>query len=119
MRTWFAAAAAALLGLVFMISIRLPGMSDLAVLLMSNGGQLAAATAAAVGCAVAPRRTVRDRRNPRGGAFARHGGGAAGQGVWSYYEVVLDRQVPFPSLADVGFLLFPLVAAVGLVIWLG
>ena len=47
------------------------------------------------------------------------GAWAAGQAVWSYYEVVLDREVPFPSLADVGFLLFPLAAAVGLVIWLG
>ena len=27
--------------------------------------------------------------------------------------------MPFPSLADVGFLLFPLAAAVGLVVWLG
>ena len=28
----------------------------------------------------------------------------AGQAVWSYYEVMLGRQVPSPSLADVGFL---------------
>ena len=33
--------------------------------------------------------------------------------------MVLDRKVPFPSFADVGFLLFPLLAAVGLVVWLG
>jgi diguanylate cyclase (GGDEF)-like protein len=47
------------------------------------------------------------------------GAWAAGQTVWSYYEVVLGRAVPFPSLADVGFLAFPLAAATGLVIWLG
>ena len=47
------------------------------------------------------------------------GAWAAGQAVWTFYEVVLDREVPFPSLADVGFLLFPLAAAVGLVVWLG
>ena len=39
--------------------------------------------------------------------------------VWSYYEVILDREVPFPSLADVGFLFFPVFAAIGLVTWLG
>jgi diguanylate cyclase (GGDEF)-like protein len=119
MRTWFAAAAAALLGLVFMISIRLPGMSDLAVLLMSNGGQLAAAAAASVGCAIAARRAFGHRSTAWWWLSAGTGCWAAGQVVWSYYEVVLDRQVPFPSLADVGFVLFPLVAAVGLVIWLG
>ncbi len=35
-----------------------------------------------------------------------------GQLVWSYYEIVLGAAVPFPGLADVGYLLFiPLVAA--------
>jgi diguanylate cyclase (GGDEF)-like protein len=119
MRTWFAAAAAAFLGLVFMVAIRLPGMSDLAILLLSNGGQLVAATAASIGCAVAARRTLGHRRTAWWWLSAGMGCWAAGQVVWSYYEVILGREVPFPSLADVGFLLFPLVAAVGLVIWLG
>jgi diguanylate cyclase (GGDEF)-like protein len=119
MRTWLAAVAAALLGLVFMVSIRLPGMSDFAILLVSNGGQLAAAAAASVGCAIAARRATGHRRTAWWWLSVGTGCWAAGQVVWSYYEVVLDREVPFPSLADVGFLLFPLVAAVGLVIWLG
>lgn len=35
-----------------------------------------------------------------------------GQVVWSYYEVVAGREVPFPSLADLGYLLaVPLAAA--------
>jgi diguanylate cyclase (GGDEF)-like protein len=119
MRTWWAAAAAALLGLVFMASIRLPDMSDFVVLLISNGGQLAAAVAASVGCAVAARRSSGHRRAAWWWLSAGTGCWAGGQVVWSYYEVVLDREVPFPSLADVGFLLFPLLAAVGLVIWLG
>jgi hypothetical protein len=29
----------------------------------------------------------------------------AGEVAWSYYELLLGRQVPFPSLADVGYLL--------------
>lgn len=35
-----------------------------------------------------------------------------GEGVWSWYELVLGREVPFPSWADVGFLaLIPFAAA--------
>ncbi|MEW6476208.1 MAG: EAL domain-containing protein [Actinomycetota bacterium] len=29
---------------------------------------------------------------------------ASGQAMWTWYELVLDRPTPFPSLADVGFL---------------
>jgi diguanylate cyclase (GGDEF)-like protein/PAS domain S-box-containing protein len=36
----------------------------------------------------------------------------AGEAVWTYYEVGLGRHVPFPSLADVGFLAaVPLIVA--------
>jgi diguanylate cyclase (GGDEF)-like protein len=43
-------------------------------------------------------------------------GWAAGEVVWSYYELVDNTQTPFPSLADVGYLMFPIGAVVGL--WL-
>ena len=39
---------------------------------------------------------------------------AAGEGVWSYYEVVVRRDAPFPSAADIGFLGFPVLALAGL-----
>ena len=68
---------------------------------------------------MAARRTAGHRRRAWAWLSAGTGAWAAGQAVWSFYEVVLGREVPFPSLADVGFLLFPLAAAVGLVIWLG
>jgi diguanylate cyclase (GGDEF)-like protein len=29
---------------------------------------------------------------------------AVGQGAWAYYELIADRPLPFPSLADIGFL---------------
>lgn len=36
----------------------------------------------------------------------------AGETVWSYYELSLHREVPFPSFADIGFLgMIPLAAA--------
>ncbi|MEO5709184.1 MAG: GGDEF domain-containing protein [Nocardioidaceae bacterium] len=119
MRTRLLVAGAALLGAVFVVVLRLPGMSDLAVLLLSNLGQLLAAALASVGCAVAARRTHDQRRHAWWWLSAGTASWAAGQLVWSFYEVVLGREVPFPSLADVGFLLFPVFSAIGLVIWLG
>jgi hypothetical protein len=36
----------------------------------------------------------------------------SGQTAWTWYETVLGREVPFPSLADVGYLVaVPLAAA--------
>ena len=34
-------------------------------------------------------------------------GWATGQAVWTFYELALHRTTPFPSLADVGFVAFP------------
>jgi len=39
---------------------------------------------------------------------------AIGEALWSYYELLLGRDTPFPSWADAGFLLFPAFALVGL-----
>ncbi|MET9804277.1 EAL domain-containing protein [Streptomyces sp. NPDC006368] len=41
---------------------------------------------------------------------------AAGNGVWGWYEVVLERPVPSPSVADLFFLLFAPPAIVGLLV---
>src|SRR3954470_16879293 len=119
MRTSTLVTSAALLSAAFMGVLLVPGVSPLAILLVSNGGQLLAAGLASAGCGVAAVRCTGHRRRAWAWLSVGNGAWAAGQVVWSYYEVVLDREVPFPSLADVGFLLFPLLAAVGLVIWLG
>ena len=37
-----------------------------------------------------------------------------GQAAWTWYEVVLGREVPFPSIADIGYLGFVPLAAAGL-----
>lgn len=42
--------------------------------------------------------------------------GALGNGVWGWYEVVLDQKVPEPSLADFAFLCFAPPAIVGLLV---
>lgn len=113
------ATVATLLGVAYLVVLRLPGLGPAAVLIISNGGQLAAAVLAAVGCAIAARRTSGHRRTSWWWLCAGIGAWAAGQAVYSYYEVVLGVEAPFPSFADVGFLTFPLIAGVGLVILLG
>ncbi len=40
---------------------------------------------------------------------------AIGEAIWTYYEVVL-KQEPFPSAADVAFLLFPIASCVALLV---
>jgi hypothetical protein len=80
-------------------------------------GQLVAAM---IGSAVSgwrSRRTV--GRISRSWLFLSLGTGswAVGEIVWSYYELLANRETPFPSIADAGFLLFPVLAAVGLLQW--
>ena len=41
---------------------------------------------------------------------------AFGEAIWCYYELVAGHDTPFPSFADIGFLLFPIGVVIGL--WL-
>jgi diguanylate cyclase len=86
---------------------------------VSDLGQLLAAAGGAVGCAVAARRSPPEWRTAWTWLAIGTGCWAAGQAVWSWYELVAGRAVPFPSLADVGFLVYPLAAGFGMVLWLG
>jgi diguanylate cyclase (GGDEF)-like protein/PAS domain S-box-containing protein len=67
-------------------------------------GEALVAFVAAIACVAAARRRVGRPRQAwllmAGSAFV----WSAGEAVWSYYEVGLGEQVPFPSLADAGFL---------------
>jgi hypothetical protein len=80
--------------------------------LMDNLAQILAPLAAALACTRAARR----RRGRLGWSWWLLGASALswalGQVVWTYYEVLAGREVPFPSLADLGYLLaVPLAAA--------
>jgi len=44
---------------------------------------------------------------------------AAGEGAWSYFEVIRGQQVPFPSLADVGYLGAVPLAIAGIAVFPG
>jgi diguanylate cyclase (GGDEF)-like protein/PAS domain S-box-containing protein len=80
--------------------------------LMANLAEILAPLAAALACSRVARRS---RGRPRRSWHLLGGSAlswALGQMVWSYYEVVAGRETPFPSLADLGYLVaVPLVAA--------
>ncbi|WP_444852171.1 EAL domain-containing protein [Streptomyces sp. NPDC000229] len=85
-------------------------------LIMGDFGLSAAALLAAVSCFVYAR-TRGSRFRPAWLLFAFSSAMAAGGNtVWGWYEVVLDRAVPQPSLADLFFLLFAPPAIVGLLV---
>ena len=117
MNAWARGGLAVLFGAIFIAGLSLADPDGSAVLIVSDGGQLAAAAVAAFVCGWAAWRSQGHER--RTWTFLSMGTGswAAGQMVWTYYEVVMGIQVPFPSAADVGFLLFPLFAVFGLVSW--
>jgi len=80
--------------------------------LLSNLGLAVAALSAALSCAVTARRCserVRPVWELLGLSAASWG---AGRLAWTWYESVLGNEVPFPSLADIGYLgAVPLAAA--------
>jgi PAS domain-containing protein len=79
---------------------------------ISNFGLIAAAGAAGVACLVTARRsTPQDQRMWKLLGLSALSWGS-GQATWTWYETVLGRDAPFPSLADVGYLAaVPLAAA--------
>ncbi|MDI3408474.1 putative bifunctional diguanylate cyclase/phosphodiesterase [Streptomyces cavernicola] len=83
---------------------------------MGDFGLSAAAATAAVSC-VLYARSRRSRFRPAWLLFGLSSAMAAlGNAVWGWYEVVLQRPVPSPSLADLFFLCFAPPAIVGLLV---
>jgi hypothetical protein len=79
-------------------------------------GELLAAVIAAVACGVAARRASAGRPSwalLAGSSFA----WAVGEALWSYYDLIKGIQVPFPSLADAGFLTAIPLACIGLLLF--
>ncbi|WP_369212183.1 putative bifunctional diguanylate cyclase/phosphodiesterase [Streptomyces flavofungini] len=90
--------------------------SERLALIMGDFGLSIAAAAAAVSC-FRYSRTRRSRFRPAWLLFALSSAMAAvGNGVWGWYEVVLDRDVPSPGFADLFFLCFAPPAIIGLLV---
>ena len=96
--------AVAFLG-VFLVWLALTAGGKHVTLRVDNLAQLVAPLGAAIACLTRGRRESGSSR--RGwtllGASALSWG--LGQAVWCYYELVQGREVPFPSMADLGYLL--------------
>ena len=89
---------------------------DAVVLFVDDGATFLGAAVATIACAVAARRHAGRLRLfwqlLAAGAFAF----TLAEGTWGWYELVLDRSVPVPSYADIGYLgAIPLVVAALLV----
>ena len=78
--------------------------------------QLGAAAVAAISAGVAARRTRERARWMWLATAIGCGAWALGETVWSWYELGRGVDTPFPSLADVGFLVFPVAACVALLV---
>ncbi len=110
-------AAVLLAVLVFVLLLQLPFATGRPARAIDDIGQLLAATTASVATAWRSRHSGLRARRSWLLLSAGTGAWAVGEAIWSYYELIADKQTPFPSLADAGFLLFPAFAVVGLLLW--
>ena len=116
-RAFAAACAGAVLGwLAVAVVLVGEGVPPDAVRVVDNLGQVAAASSACVAGLYAARCSRGRRRWSWVAIGAGAGSWAAGQAVWSWYELVAQVSSPFPSLADVGYLLFPVGTTLGLLL---
>src|SRR5437588_6285760 len=104
-RTFLAAATAvALASLAYALILRNVYFGQQAVTALDDIGEAAAAAFASGACAWAASRAAGKDRLGWVLMGTSAGLWAAGEVVWSIYEVGLGVQVPYPSLADAGFL---------------
>src|SRR5712691_4569258 len=99
-----AAAVVAVSSIAYALILKFGFFGDQAVTAIDDIGEAVAAGVASAACAwAASRATGKDRL---GWALMSISTGlwAAGEVVWSFYEVGLGVPVPYPSLADAGFL---------------
>ncbi len=83
----------------------------------SDLGETAVALLAGFNCILAARASSGRLRVAWGGLAGATLSWAVGQAVWTWYELVQHTPTPFPGLADVGYLGFPLGALLALAIF--
>ena len=71
---------------------------------VDNLGELVAALVAAVACGTRTRRETGSSRRGWALLAASSAVWGLGQAVWTYYDLFLGVETPFPSVADIGFL---------------
>ena len=83
----------------------------------SDLGELSLALLAAVNCALAAWSSSGRLRFAWAALAGASLAWAIGQAIWTWYELFQDTPIPFPGLADIGFLGFPLGAVLALAIF--
>ncbi len=99
---------------VFAVLLRLEVGGPFAARAVDDIGQIVSPVLGAACCMWQARRSSGAHRLTWALLGAGIGAWAVGEAVWSYYELVAGRETPFPSLADLGYLLFPVLALGGL-----
>jgi len=99
-----AAAAVALVSLAYALNIRTVFFGQHAVTAIDDIGEAVAAALASLACVWAASRTAGKDRLGWALMSISTALWSAGEVVWSIYEVGMGVQVPYPSLADAGFL---------------
>ena len=99
-----AVATVAIASVLYALTLKFEPFGQKTVIAIDDIGEALAAAIASAACAWTARRS--EGRNRLGWALMSISTGlwAAGQVVWSIYEVVLGQPVPQPGLVDVGFL---------------
>jgi diguanylate cyclase (GGDEF)-like protein len=98
--------------LAFLAFLLVRPTSDENVKLVANLAQLLGPVVAAISCAWAAARGSGRTRRAWALLAGSAGSWAVGQATWIWYEQVVQREAPFPSLADLGYLAaIPLAAA--------
>jgi len=109
------------MAVVFGVVLIVKPFSESTITAFTDLGQLTAATLGGCGAAWAAVRAWRTDRQRLATSWGLISAGvfawAWGEAIWTGYEVILGEEVPFPSLADAGFLLLPVIAGFGLLLW--
>ena len=114
-RTTAAAAGATLVVGAFALFLLADAASEHTVLVVANLLETIAAVVAGLVCAAVAWWGHTGRRQGWFAMAVALVGWGAGQAYWSWSEIIAKAETPFPSLADVGFLIFPIAAAVAVV----
>ena len=112
---WSLAVAAVLVVAAFVVWVHVEIGGPTVTVWVNDLTEIAAAVVAALVCIWAARRRPATRRAWTWLAAA-SAAWAVGQAVWSWYEL-RGGEAPFPSVADVGFLLFVPLAVVGILLF--
>src|SRR6187549_752863 len=114
-RTTAAALAAATVVGAFVLFLLVGSASEHTVLVVNNLLQTVSAVAAGLVCAAVAWWGQTGRRQGWFAMSVALVGWGPGQAYWSWSEIIAKAETPFPSVADVGFLVFPVAAAVAVV----